>query len=154
MIEDIATNLQTVSTETLSIVTAYVEVCRDLLSRHNPHALPFFDHINQSVIHYASFLFQNRIHAKFHDNLYLLILIQIKIVKLICVYQYENASKFIIKLLDTHGTNLVEIICDCVIQNGYIWKKACEMWFKIFSLLDIKGLEDRTEEIRCVFDNI
>ena len=154
VIEDIASNIGNVSTETLRTVLSYAEVCRDLLSKHNPHALLLFDHISQSLLNYISFLFQNRSHAKFHDNLYLLILIQIKIVKLICLYQHETASKYIIKVINTHGTNLVDIIFDCVIQNGFIWKKACEMWFRILSLLEVAGFEHRKGILRCFASSI
>ena len=122
---------------------------RDLLSRHNPHALPFFDHINPSLLQYVSFLFLNRTHAKFRDHLYLQILILIKIVKLVFLYQHGNAQKFIIKLIQMHGTYLVDILFDCGIQNGFIWKKACEMWFRIYSLLDIKDFEHERGVLTC-----
>ena len=142
--EEIATELTAASFETLGSMCTYTEICRDLLSRHNPLASSFFDQITQPLLNLLPILLQNRASSNFMSCLYQLILTHIKIVKLILLYQHENASKFIFKLVDIQGTRLVDLLFECTIQNGIVWRKLCQFWFKVLSLIDIKSFKSRT----------
>ena len=78
--------------------------------------------------------------------------------KLIAWYQHENAAKFIVKVINTHQTNLLDLLFDCLTQNGFVWRKACRLWFKILYLVDLKGFESRKGILRqcalCIVEKI
>ena len=158
VLEDIATKLISASSETMESVCSYTEICRDLLSRHNPHALPYFDCFSKAFLNLLPILFENRVHPNFSSCLYQLILSHLKIVKLILIHQYENAAKFIIKVINIYGNKLLDLLFDCAIQRGLIWRKVCQLWFKILSLIDVRGFESRKGILRrcalCIVEKL